>query len=244
MIDIASAKPLYIQVEEQCIELIKNKTWAVGIKIPTEAQLCKQFGVSRITVRQAMTKLAERGLISKKQGLGTFVCKPKITQRLHDMYSFSEELKKQGYSVSNDIISFEIISSDEYTAKQLEIKADDLVYELKRLRFADEEPYALEASYIPYDLIPELDINDIKRKGLYNTLTEVGGIVIDNANESFEAVILSKEAGGLLKAGEGFPALRLERVTRSGNTIYEYCESYVRGDRYKYTIKLNSQRND
>src|SRR5665647_3212360 len=88
---------LYFQLKEQLMSRIAMKEWNPGDKIPNEHALCHEYGVSRITVRQALTDLEREGYIIRKQGKGTFVTFPRIEQNLTSFYSFSDEFKKRGF---------------------------------------------------------------------------------------------------------------------------------------------------
>ena len=87
---------LYYQLKSILAQKIMNNEWQVGDRLPSEFELCKEYGVSRITVRQALAELEKDGLIKRRQGVGTFVTVPKIEQQLTSFYSFSEEFRKRG----------------------------------------------------------------------------------------------------------------------------------------------------
>lgn len=229
---------LYSQLKEHIIAKIRLGEWAVDSKIPTERELCELYSVSRITVRQALDDLASEGYIYKKQGKGTFVKTKKFNQPFGSMYSFSDEIKKMGATPSSSILSFDTITPGIQIREKLGLRSEDTVFELKRLRNADGEPYALEFSYIPCSLAKGLTREDIEEKGLYRSMRECCGIEPSQALETFEAVNLSDEQVKLLKARKKAAAFLIERITYWNAFPVELCESYVRGDKYKYHILL------
>lgn len=238
VLDEKSHVSLYYQVKQIIIKNIKNGEWPVNSKIPTELELCKMFGVSRITVRQALAQLEKEGFLYRKQGKGTFVTTPKLEQRLSRFYSFSEEIKKMGLEPSTIVIDFSLIQANEDISSRLNIKPESLVFAIKRLRLADNEPFAIEISYIPHDIASGITRKEIEENGLYATLRDNYGIVPKQAVESFEAVLMGNEEAKYLKAGSKAPALRLERSTYANSKLVEYCVSIIRGDKYKYKITL------
>lgn len=228
---------LYYQLKEILVDKIKSNEWAIDSKIPTERELCELYKVSRITVRQALEELENEGFLYRKQGRGTFVTAPKIEQRLSKFYSFSEEIRNMGYTPSTKIIDFKIVASEEVVAKHFNEKGIT-VYCIRRLRLANNEPFAIETSYIPYDLCPNLTVEEIAAKGLYNTMKTKYGLIPNEAVETFEAVLINPNDALQLQVAKKSPGLLLERTTYADDKIVEFCHGIIRGDRYKYRVVL------
>lgn len=228
---------LYYQLKEILVEKIKSNEWEIDSKIPTERELCDLYKVSRITVRQALEELENEGFLYRKQGKGTFVTAPKIEQRLSNFYSFSEEIRNMGYTPDTKIIDFKIIASDEVIAKHFNKNGANL-YCIKRLRLANNEPFAIETSYIPCDICPGLTAAEIAAKGLYNTMKTKYDLIPNEAIETFEAVIINPGDASHLNVNKNSPGLLLERTTYANQRIVEFCHGIIRGDRYKYRVTL------
>jgi GntR family transcriptional regulator len=229
---------LYYQLKEMLTLKIKNSEWAIDAKIPPERELCDMYKLSRITVRKALEELEREGYLKRKQGKGTFVTSLKIEQRLSKFYSFSEEIKKMGYNPSTRIFDFSVINSNEDLSRLLGVEKNSRLYSIKRLRLANNEPFALETSYIPYNLCPELNRDEVSLKGLYNTMRTEYNIIPEEATETFEAVIINKDDGLHLQVKKNSPGILLERLTSQHGIVVEYCISIIRGDRYKYKVEL------
>lgn len=240
MLDEKAPVTLYYQLKEVIINKIKSNEWPVDSKILTERQLCDLYKVSRITVRQALGELEQEGFLYRKQGKGTFVTAPKIEQRLSKFYSFSDEIDRMGFVSGTKILVFEAIEADNIISRNLNTKENSMIYRVKRLRLANSEPFAVETSYLPGKLFPELNEDEIASYGLYNTLKKKYDIVPDEAVETFEAILTGSEDAHLLQINKNSPGILLERFTYANGKVIEYCRSFIRGDRYKYKVLLKN----
>lgn len=230
---------LYYQLKEILVNKVKSNEWIIGSKIPTERELCDMYKVSRITVRQALFELENEGYLYRKQGKGTFVTAPKIEQRLSNFYSFSEEIRKLGYTPETKIITFDIVKSNKDISAQLNIEEGTEIYSIKRLRLANGKPFALETSCIPYSICVGLTAEEVTAKGLYNTMKIKFNIIPMQADEVFWASLVSEDDASYLQVKRNSPGLYLDRYTYDeDNRIIEYCKGVIRGDRYKYRVSL------
>jgi GntR family transcriptional regulator len=223
---------------EQFLNKIRSNAWPVEFRIPPERELCEQYQVSRITVRKALDELERAGYIYRKQGKGTFVKPKAIDQKLSKFYTFKEELHKRGISETAQMLSFRTVNADERIAEALNIPANQMVYKIKRLRLMDDEPYGVEESYIPLAIVPDLTSNEVETLGLYNALRKHNVHPV-RAIERFRAVTLNSNTARLLKDYQGEAAVCLTRTTYEHVQTIEFCESYIRGSRFEYTIELN-----
>ncbi|MGI6148918.1 MAG: GntR family transcriptional regulator [Firmicutes bacterium] len=230
---------LYYQLKSILAQKIMNNEWQVGDRLPSEFELCKEYGVSRITVRQALAELEKDGLVKRRQGVGTFVTLPKIEQQLTSFYSFSEEFRKRGLNPRNEVEKLEIIVPTAKIAKALDIQQDEEIYYLKRLRYADETLMAIEATYLPVRLFPGLSKAELDTTPLYDVMRNKYGVVVDSAKETFGAVAINRREAELFQLPPGHPALDLERFTYAGDQCVEYTVGVVRGDRFRFEVKLN-----
>ena len=242
MLDENSPLSLYYQFKNIIIDNINNKVWDFNAKIPSERELCDLYRVSRITVRQALKELEDEGYLYRKQGRGTFVTGHKFTQRLSNLYSFSDEIRKMGSVPGTKIIWFDVIESYPAIADQLGIPAGEKVFAIKRLRLADNEPFAVETSYVVYKYAAELTEEAVSQLGLYKALQQKCGVVVSDAVETFEAVNVNGENAGFLEVDKNSASLHLDRITYFNGTIIEYCSSIIRGDKYQYSVRLGKQQ--
>jgi len=230
---------LYYQLKEKLTKKIASREWKPGEKIPSEAELCEAYSVSRITVRKAIEDLVRAGELVKHQGKGTFVTNVSMEHKLSKFYSFSEELTRSGMTERAQVLSFDIVPATEEVSEKLSLQKNEKVYMVKRLRMADEMPYTVEISYIPYALCKGLTAKKITEKGLYNSM-RILNVFPERIIEKIRAAVVSKSDADLMKVKPNAPAIKLERLTYYGVLTIEYCVSIVRGDFFTYTIELKS----
>lgn len=239
LLDDKSPIALYYQLKSVLAQRILDNEWKVGDRLPTEFELCQQYGVSRITVRQALAELEKDGLVRRRQGVGTFVTTPKIEQNLTSFYSFTEEFKKRGLTPRNEVAEFELGEPAAKIKKILKLQAGQGVYYIKRLRYADEILMAIEVTFLPAHLFPGLTRDELENSALYDVMRSKYGIVTDSAHESFGATAITREDAKLFNLDAGHPALDLERFTYSGADCVEYTQGIVRGDKFRFHVRLN-----
>jgi len=144
-----STMPLYTQVREALRKGILDGTYAPHSQMPSESQMIRTFGVSRITVRQALGDLQKEGLIFKVMGKGSFVSKPKAFQSLSRLQGFGEAMSSSGYETYANVISAKVVEATSQVAQRLNVRSGQPVYEIQRLRFLNREPISVDVSYFP-----------------------------------------------------------------------------------------------
>jgi len=237
-LDEKSFVPLYYQLTEELRENIENGEWPPNSLIPSETELCEKYKVSRGTVRQALSQLVQEGLLYRKQGKGTFVAEPKITQQLNRFYSFAQDMREKGLKPSSLLLQKEKILPDSYIKNILGLKEEEMVYKIMRLRLADEEPLILETSYLVGELFPDLDKEDVEKVPLYGIILKKYRIKITRAKETFEPILIDEFEAKKLKIPVGSPALLVKRVTYTAGIPFEFRKSVVRGDKCSYSVEL------
>lgn len=237
----STAMPLYHQIKEDLLEMIKGGHLTPGDRIESEPELMDRYGVSRATVRQALGQLVAEGYLVIRRGLGTYVAEPKIRQGLLGMYSFSREIERLGMRPGTHVQALGVEPAGPSVATALGIALGEPVVALKRLRSADDEPIMLETSWLPVRRFPGLVDRDLEHARLYDVLADGYGVRPARAREEFEPVLLSSDDARLLGKHTGDPALLLERVAfdPEGHPI-EFCRSIVRGDRCRYFVELRA----
>ncbi len=233
--------PLYYQLKEIIRNLIESGQLKPHDQIPPEDELCRRYGVSKTTVRQALNELAILGLVRRVQGKGTFVAEPRIEQGPQELTSFSQEMSRRGLRPSSRLLVLELVEPVAKVERELQLEAGQLVVCVKRLRLADDEPMGLQTAYLPAELVPGLWEAEerIGTGSLYEHLERHYGLIPSYARETHYAVTLDELEAELLQVEPGSVGLAGERTTflESGRPL-EYVHSVMRGDRFKVVLNL------
>jgi GntR family transcriptional regulator len=239
VIDTDSVVPLYHQIKENVRDLIDHDLLKEGELIPSERDLSEIYGVSRLTVRQALNELVREGLLERQRGIGTFVATPRITHALGQVKGFSERIKKAGHKPSSKVLSFVITRAPLTVARRLQLASHTEVYQLTRLRYADGKPVMLETAYLSSSRFPALlDVN-FTNKSLYQVLAERYDCHIQEADETLEPVIMSEYEEQILEVDSGVPGLLVEAVAYNQHKVpVELGRSVVRGDKSRFYFRV------
>lgn len=231
-------EPKYLKVENYIMSLIENME--PGDMLPTEVELEKSLGVSRTTIRSAISILQNKGYITKQQGRGTFVAAHPYEEELSRLQGFTEDAMKKGQKTRAVVISCEVVLPDETMMQELKVGEKDEILKLNRVRYLDEEPVQVSVSYLPVNEIKAMDWKniDFSEASLYESL-EAAGVVIATAEECIEVDIASPLDAMLLNVREGFPMFVSNRIVcNDKGTPIEKVMSRTRGDKHKAHIKL------
>lgn len=232
--------PLYSQLVSIIKRNISAGTLTAGALLPSEAELCRTFDISRSTVRQAIGALESDGLVVRKQGRGTFVAEPKMRRRTENVYSFTSEISAMGMKPSSTILEFDIIDPSPDIVSMLELGSHTTqVYRFTRIRNVNDHPLILETSFYPVYIYPNLTRDLLETHSFYSLLYEEG-VVPYSAVDSYEAVPMGRREAELLDCRPGACAFSVQRRTRTETgVVYEFTQSLIRADRVKLDIFLH-----
>jgi len=243
VLDHTSYIPLYAQIINYLDEQIESGFYQVGQQIPSENALASELGVSRITVTNAINRMVQEGTLYRIQGKGTFVAdKKKVEHRLTSLLSFTTDMASRGYQTSSKLVSFELTQPPEKAALRLGLAAGQLTWRVKRVRYADNEPMAIQTAYLPEHIFPAFSAEKLQQnESLYKALQENYQIEMLEAEEQYNVMVVRKEEDArLLNVASDFPALYSVRVSSlKDKRIFEYTESILRGDRYVLSVKMS-----
>jgi len=229
--------PLYHQLEGVLKAEIESGRWRPGEQIPTESQLVDSFGVSKITVRQALEHLAELGYIRREHGRGTFVAQRKFDEGPRALTSFSEEMKGHSLEASSRILGYSVAPADARVARALELQEPAPVIVLRRLRLANGEPLTVQTAHIPAALAPGLKVDE--NTSLYEVLQRNYHLYAARARETYVAGKADRPTAKLLGIPPHAAVFQVERVTFLPNDKpFEFVQSTIRADRYSIKLEL------
>lgn len=232
----------YRRVQESLAEEIRLGGRPPGSHLPPERALAEHFGVSRVTLRRALTELERSGLISRTSPRGWAVAGSRIGEPPNMLMSFSEMATARRLRPGARMISSTLRPATIDEAESLSLAPGAELFELERLRSMDEVPIMIDRTRIPAALAPGLDREDFTSISLYAFLEERYGIRPTRARLSAEAVAADGNQARLLDLRPGEPLLRCNQVTEDqhGRRI-ELCEMTYRGDRYRFHATLERE---
>jgi len=232
--------PKYYIVKRSIIEKIDNEEFQVSEMIPSERELMAMFAVSRITVRKAVEELEQEGYLYKVQGKGTYVKGDQNSQDLFSITSCTQDVLRLGMTPSRKVICAAVISADKKRQRLLNLSAEDKVFQLVRVYFADGEPINYTTTYLPVKYFPGVDKYDFSKDSLYDTLESVYGVSITHATRTVEAIIAHDDIAENLDVEDGVPLLLFQCTTMgyvNGKEIpIETFKCNYRSDKFKFYI--------
>jgi len=231
--------PLYLQIKEALKSSILDGQYKPNERMPSESKLMSSFGVSRITVRQALRDLHGEGLIFTAQGKGTFASKPKVTQEVKYLEGFAEAMGPKGYEASTRLVSVREMTPSFEVRGMLNILAKDGVVELVRVRYLNREPVSVDTSYFPVEIGRRLFSKDVSGD-IFPLLEDELGIELGKADVTLEARPADASIAEKLCCELGYPVMWVQRLTfdKLGKPIdFEYLA--FRGDTYKYQFQID-----
>lgn len=243
-IDRNDPVPLYLQLARLWRHQIAAGWLKAGDQLAPEPEICRQYEVSAITVKQAMKELVNEGLLSRERGRGTFVTRQKLPpQDLTRLSDLAEAMEASGVEVMIDVVRREKVLAHEDQAELLDINFGDPLIHLDRVFRDSHEVLAVEQVDIPTALCPDLLDADLTNRSLYAILEELYGLRPVKADQFIEAIVAEGTDARLLCLPEGSPVVQAERITSlSDGRVVAYSRLLYRGDRYKFRVTQTRNR--
>jgi GntR family transcriptional regulator len=220
-------------VAQRIHELIWSGKLGEDGRLPTERELAMRLGVSRTTVRQVLDRLEHEGAVHRRRGRsgGTFVNRPRVDIDFSYLAGIPAYLRAQGFRPGAHVVSARMVPADDTVSSALRIPAGTLVYEVVRIRLADEVRISLENARIPVPLAPDL-LSQPLDDSIYDLLTDRYGVTCVKAIERMVAVLADHEQSELLGIRVGDPLMAIERVAFDVDEMpIEYSTDLFVGDR-------------
>ena len=229
--------PLYQRLQDALRTAIQTRALRPNEALPAERDLAEDLSISRITVRKALDGLVEEGLLTRKQGAGTFVAS-RVEKNFAKLTSFSEDMMARGMTVSSTWVSRTRAAVTPEEAMALGLSPGSAVYRFVRVRHANNSPMALEYSTLPGFALPSTNAVE---GSLYAAL-EQSGHRPTRALQRLRAVHFTREQASFLDVQPGAAGLFIERrgFLRDGRPV-ELTQSYYRGDAYDFVAELNDE---
>lgn len=239
MLDKNSHMPIYIQLSDILLKGIETGEIKPGETLPSENELSAKYEISRMTAKKAVDNLMYMGKVERIRGKGTFVkaIEKKIELPLNELRSFTQKVRELGKEPINKIIKFKIIEADMKVSKYLNIPLKEEVFYMERVRIIDDTPAVFEQSYIPKNILPNLNL-EILLKSKFEYVTSLG-YKIGSSEREIEAMIPSEYVAKILNIKRTEPILFAKSLTRLENgQILEY--SLISYNQKKYRFKFTA----
>lgn len=229
--------PIYLQIHNALKQKIERGEYKLGDKIPAERELAVEFGVSRMTLRQAVQTLADEGVLDRRVGDGTYVANEKVQEKMSGITSFTELMKAQGKIATNKVISYHNdVQPTLSEVEQLKLKANETVLRMERIRYGNDEPISLETATIPSRLVVGLQREEITA-GLYNALKS-NGYTIGHAQQTVMAQLATEKTAEYLDIKRGDAILHLRQISFLDNgQPFEYVRTHYVGSRFEFYLE-------
>ncbi len=245
-IDQDNKLPLYHKIESNLRDLISQGEILPGQMVPSEWELARLYGVSRLTVRRALDELVRQNWLNRRHGVGTFVKQPFRATIAASKLSFTEQMKAIGRKPTSQPLKKEIIPAPANIAKALKIKEGEALIKVSRLRLADDVPVLHEVVYLSANRFPGFEDHEWgPNDSLYQLLRENYGVVVSGLDHTIKPTLLANEQAKYFKAKAGLPALISEIIAYSmaGDPV-EYSISVSNGDKGEFYFRFRHVESD
>jgi GntR family transcriptional regulator len=226
------SKPLYNQIQEYIAELILSGKLAPDAKIQSEREFSEDLGVSRMTVRRALTELVNEGLLERRHGSGTYVAQPKVTYEAREMVSYIQAMNERNIATTSQLLEFEIMAASRRLADLLGSQIGSPLYRVSVIRFANRVPVILERGFFPQSRWPSLEEWNLEKTSVYDLLTSVYKVTPSRISQTVEAVVAADTVAQQLRVDEGFPLLLLSRIiyNEDADQPIVFSQDFLRSD--------------
>jgi GntR family transcriptional regulator len=234
-------EPIYQQLNHALRELIRSGAFKVGTQFLTERQICEQFAVSRATANKALSNLVAEGVLEFKKGVGTFVRGGVLDYDLRSLVSFTEKAAAAGKSPTTRVLHLTALLAKDAAidiTDRLRVHPDEVVYDIERLRLADEKPVILEHRYVVCKFCPDLS-EALLAGSLYAVWTDRYKLDIVGADQTIRAVSIRGAEARLLDVRSGTAGFMVMSTGYlSGGVPLWWERTIFRGDAYEFHNRL------
>ena len=236
--------PKYLQIREILMRRIEREM-CIGDQLPTEHALCQEFGVSRETVRDALSGLEAEAIISRIPGQGTFVARLPPASRETRLTGLTEDFTRFKLDTEARLLAKGAVLPQAAVADVMAVPREEMVYRVFRLRFFERQPFALHEAFLPLDVGTRVARHELGKTSIVHVLRSTLRLDIWEDHQRIEAQAADTEVARLLDIGIGTPVLYIVRHFKVGNDRpIVLFRSHYRADRYYYTVKLAQSPSD
>ena len=243
MLNHQGATPLYVQLKQDLFQQMNLGQLKPGQPIPTERSLCAKYRISRTTVRQALSEMINAGILSRKQGKGTFVIERRVNQGLVRIVNFERTVLELGLKPSTQVLGNDVIPADIQMAKILDVPLTSQILKLTLLGKGDATPLVLYESYFPLQFGQRMakKAAQLEKKGApfstYDLYERMGSVTPRSVAQTFEAITADDRLAAIMKVRKGLPIFMITSIFQTADQRpLEFRTALYRGDRYKFHL--------
>ena len=233
-----SSIPLYQQLYHSLVQKIKQGEWKQGERIPSESQLCELYHVSRVTVRAAVEKLVEEGMLIKRHGKGTYVSIPVFVETMAGG-SFTKSCLQNGVVPRTDVRFIRTVAATETVARGLSVTVGEPVHQVCRIRYTDDVAAIYEVDYFrgQDDFVLEADVIHMPMSEI---ISQKAGLFAQEFTDQFQVFPADEALSQVFGCSIGTPLLLVQQmVMAEDRQILYYNEQYILSDRYRYVVSYH-----
>lgn len=232
---MVQAELQHLKIAEYLIDCISTGVYKEGDKIPSENELCRQFGTNRSVVRQAVARTASLGWLTSRQGRGSFVNRrPRlVSYSLSSRTCFSDNMNNQGILHSCKVLKCVKRRPTENEKRYLRLDRKLSIYELEILRYVDRCPISVTTTILPAEKVPQLEKHLVDFHSLYQVMTGCYHLRPRRSKSVFQAMLPATSDAELLNIPENVPIIKIESFVNHLDQPVEYSNSRIRGDMQK-----------
>jgi GntR family transcriptional regulator len=237
--------PRYHRIAESLRDRIREGDLTPGTRLDNQRALARSFGVTLMTLRQALELLERENLIARRHGLGTFVASPSIDYDILQLRRFAGDLSAQGEHVTTRVLGSRVTAADRRVTDALDLRPRARVVVIERLRLVDGHPMSLQRSFLPPALGEAVLQADLAVTPLSQILEFKLGVIIERARETVSAVRLGRREARELGCLAGLPAFESERVSHDATGVpVVFDRVFIPGDRFRITRELHYDQSE
>ena len=228
--------PAYVEIQQAVRRQIQADQLKPGDPVSSERELARQHGVSLMTARHALAVLEREGVVERRPGAGTFIAPPRI--HFNKLMSYTEQMGSRGLAARTRVILCKIIEDEQEVAARLGLPSASRMVKLERVRYASDEPFAMELCYLPANEFSGLVDAPLARTSLFATLEHEYGVEIAYADEEVDATAAEGRVAQMLNVPSGDPLLRIRQVIYSSKSKpIIYVIGFYKSERHSLFIR-------
>lgn len=226
-----SPLPIYARVKHAISHKITSGEWQANQRVPSESEIVRALSVSRMTVNRALRELTAEGLLTRQQGVGTFVAEKKVHSALFEVHNIADEIAARGHIHRAQLIEMARSKATMEEAMNLGVRTNHSIFRSTILHFESEQPIQLEERVVNASLAPDYDQQDFVRRTAYDYLMKMAPMT--EGEHLVEAVIANANECALLQIASDEPCLQIKRRTWSGQDVVTTARLLSPGTRFQ-----------